>query len=159
MSVFGIVQADLENATSVATVAACFDDANTGTLNAGALAAVIDRGEQEVKSWLLSNYGPTLPPDGQLATDSFLKYAAIEYIVAHMFDRHPEYVRSNSKTSYESRFARADQRMQRIASARQRPPVIAPTIKAPANVGGTTTDDSHRIITSNNDGSSNSGDF
>ncbi len=68
----------------------------------------------------------------QIGADPFLKYAAIEYAVAHMFDRHPEYVR-NGKGDRSERLQRADERMQRVLDARQRPPTVP---IEPANVGG-----------------------
>lgn len=150
-------QTDLEGAMSVATVAAIFDDQNTGTLNTAAMNAVIDRGEQEVLSWLVDEFGPTLPTSAQLATDNFLKYAALEYAVAFAFDRHPEYVRANGKERGD-RFTRADARMQRILDGRQRPPELQAT-KAPANVGGVSVDNAARVYVDDSQGNVNAGDY
>lgn len=148
-------QTDLENAMSVATVAAIFDDANTGTLNTHAMNGVIERAEQEVLSWLVGQYGPNIQQDQDIATDMFLKGCSVEYAVAFAFDRHPEYVRANGKERGE-RFERAQSRMERVLQARQR---VTTAPKIPLNVGGVTVDDSRRIIVSNSDGTYNSGDF
>lgn len=160
-SVFGITYIDLQNFTSPETVKAIFDDANTGTLNQVAIAAIIDRGEQEVLSWIVGEYGPppfTTQVLADLGADPFLKYCALEYIVAHMFDRHPEYVRSGGKERGD-RFMRADERMKRVLDARQRPPTVP---DKPANVGGVLVDNGPRMYI-DSPGSppsnSNSGDY
>jgi hypothetical protein len=152
-------QGDLENATSIATVAACFDDGNGGgALNTGAIASVIARAELKVLSWLGDEYGPPPFSPVQIAVlqvDPFLAYAALEYCIAFMFDRHPEYVRANGKERGE-RFKRAEDQMQQVLDGRQRLPVAQ---AVPANVGGVSTDGAARIISDNPDGSTNSGDY
>lgn len=152
-------QADLEGAMSVATVAAIFDDQNTGTLNVAAMGLVIDRGEHEVLSWLIDEYGQdvltnsTLQAD--LADDIFLKGCALEYTVAYAFDRHPEYVRANGRERGD-RFKRAQERMERVLQSRQRPTSMP---KVPANVGGFVVDNGPRLVVDSADGTSNAGDF
>ncbi len=153
-------QADLENATTPTMVAAIFGDGNGGPLNEQAIAAVIDRGEQEVLSWL-QEYGP--PPFSaavmaQLAADPFLKYAALDYTIAHMFDRHPEYPQGGtSAKERDMRFQRAKERMERVLAGRQRPPTV---ITKPANIGGAVYDGASRIyVDSPGQPASNSGDY
>lgn len=133
---------DVENGINKATLLACFDDGG-GDFNAGALLAVISQAETEVLSWL-PEFGP--PPFTQaqlagLASDYFLRSAALEFAKYFVFDRHPEYVRSQGKEQKE-RWDRAVKRMERVLDARQRPPTVnAP----PANVGGTVTRGTHTI--------------
>lgn len=159
MAAIWLAQANLENATSLATVAACFDDANNpGTINQGALAEIIERAEQEALSWLVTELGP--PPlsatvMAQLQADAFCKYASLDYAVAFMYERHPEYVRSQAD-EIQSRVKRADTRMERVLNARQRPPTVA---TRPANVGGVSVDGAPRIISDSPDGTYNGGDF
>ena len=147
-SIFEITQQDLVNFSSVDVVNACFDDSNTGVpvLNTTAMNAVISRGENEVLSWLGDELGPPpFTPDilAQIGADPLLKYAAIEYIVLYMYDRHPEYVRSGMKDR-EQRKKDADLRMERILDGRQRPPTMT---TQPANVGGVGYDGGHRLYT------------
>jgi hypothetical protein len=152
VSIFSITYQDIVNFSSKAVVDACFDDGNGGNpQNNPAVPAVIDRGEQEVLSWLGDELGP--PPFNatilaQIGGDPFLKYAAIEYVMLYVYDRHPEYVRSGMKDRA-ARKESADLRMQRVLDARQRPPTV-PT--PPANVGGVAVDRSHRIITTGPEG-------
>lgn len=152
-------QADLEGAMSVATVAAIFDDQNTGTLNVAAMGMVIDRGEHEVLSFMVGEYDQSILTDpitqAQLADDFFLKGCALEYAVAYAFDRHPEYVRANGRERGD-RFKRAEERMVRVLQRRQRPTALP---KPPANVGGTVVDNAHRLVTDSPDGTYNGGDY
>lgn len=154
MPLIWLAQADLENAISTATVLALYDDGN-GVVNAAAVNANLERAENEVLSWMVPEYGQSVRSDPTLATDAFLKYAALEYAVAHAFDRHPEYVRANGRERGE-RFERADARMQRVLQSRQQPPTLA---TRPANVGGVVTDGGSRLVIDNPDGTSNGGDF
>lgn len=151
-------RADLENATSFASVIACFDDNNVGTALPAAVSQIIDRAEQEVLSWLVDEFGP--PPFAastltQLAGDHFLKYCALEYAVALMVDRRPEYFLSN-RDDIKARMARADARMERVLQSRQRPPTVT---KPPANVGGVSVDNAARIMVDSPDGTYNGGDY
>lgn len=160
MSSIWLAQLDLENAATPAMVTAIYDDGNTGALNTAAIAADIDRGEQEVLSWLGDEYGPP-PFTGailtQLSADPFLKYAALDYALAYMFDRHPEYPQGATDAKERSwRFQRADQRMQRVLSGRQRPTTMT---TPPANVGGVVVDNAPRIISDSPDGTYNGGDL
>ncbi len=158
MAAIWLTQSDLENATAADLVAAAFDDQNSGGVNSVAIAAIIDRAEQEVMSWLVTELGPPpipAPVMAQLAADTFLKYAAQDYAVAFMIDRHPEAFRS-SREDVKARIDRADVRMQRVLDARQRPPTVA---TKPANVGGVVVDNAHRIYIDNADGTQNCGDY
>lgn len=131
---FGIVQSDLENALNVATVLALFDDGtppNAGSVNQVALTATIVRGEQEMASWLVGQFGLPLPAD--LATDMFFKSSAIEFCVGYSIERHPEYAKAAGFGTAESYFERATARAERIAAARQQANTLQET---PANVGG-----------------------
>lgn len=127
----------LESATNRKLVAASFADDETGAFQEDELCEVIERAEGEVLSWLAGEYGPVPFTPAMLAqfkADSFLKYCALDFGVAFMLEKHPEYVRSsemqsNRKTLYDG----ATERMKRVKKAEQEPPKV-PT--SPANVGG-----------------------
>lgn len=158
MAAIWLALADLQNAFSTAAITAIFDDQNTGTPNAQSVNMLIDEAEQEVMSWLVDELGP--PPLSaalmtQLAADTFLKYAALDYARALVVDKHPEYFRSKPE-DVKARFKRADDRMERILDARQRPPTV-PT--KPANVGGVSVDNANRIYIDSPGGGLNSGDY
>jgi hypothetical protein len=149
-------QADIENAVSPDTAAACFDDGNS-CISTTAVLLVITQAEMEVLSWL-GDYGP--PPFSsqtlaQLGSDSFLKSCAVEFAKYYTFDRHPEYVRSNGKDQ-QDRWDRAEKRMERVLDARQRPPTTTVPTQA---VGGATIDDGPRIYVDDASGRRNSGDY
>ena len=104
-----LTQGDLENALSVATVAAIFDDANTGTLSAAGIESVISRAESQVMSYL-HEYGPP-PFSGQvmadLGADPLLKDAATMFAIIYAYERDLAYTRANGKTT-EERTKRAE---------------------------------------------------
>ena len=154
-SFFGIVQADLENRLSIASVLGLYDDGN-GTVNATALAAVIVNAEQETLSWLVDEQGnvPSMPSD--LQTDPFFKGCALDFAIAYSIERRPEYAKQAGLGTKESYFARASKRMERVLDGRQRATQMA---ERPANVGGMVNDNSNRIIVDNADGTQNSGDY
>jgi hypothetical protein len=146
VSVFSITSVDLVNFSAQDVYNACFDDSNDGVpaINTTAVAAVIDRGEQEVLSWLGPEYGPFTPTLlAQIGSDPALKYAALEYIILYMYDRHPEYVRSGMKDRAQ-RKKDADERMQRYLDARQIPPTLEPEVE-PANIGGVGQQGTHTL--------------
>lgn len=153
-------QIDIENALTPSVVLALFDDGNTGSVNGTAIAACIDTGEQEVLSWLIDEYGPaplSAAVQAQLAADPALKYAALDYVKAVCFDRHPEYPQGATDAKERKwRYERADARMERYLSGKQRPPTVA---TPPANVGGAYVDNGNRIYVDSSDGTSNSGDY
>ena len=157
---WGVAQLDLENALNKATVLALFDDGPpvAGIINATALAAVFLRGEQDLVSWLINAYAETgttiLPAD--LASDPFLKSAAIDFCVARAIDRHPEYVKTRGFGTAESYRAQAEAMAERIQAGRQRATTI---IEKPANVGGPVTSIGPTMYGVDADGCSHAGDF
>ena len=149
----------LEEATSVEAVKACCnDDSIGGPANQSIVLRVIRRAEARTLSWL-AEFGPP-PFDAatlqQLAGDELLASAALEYAVAYMFDRHPEYARSVRNEDPAARVKSADTQMERILEARQRPPTVA---KKAANVGGVNVDNANRLVTDSPNGTSNAGDY
>jgi len=151
-----LAQADLENGLSVATIAACFDD-GSGVLNTTAILACIADAELEVMSYL-GDYGPPPFTTQQLAVlggDPFLAACALDFAKYFVFDRHPEYVRSNGKDQ-QDRWDRATAKMTRVLDSRQRPPVVPVT---PSNVGGATVDGGPRIYVPGPNGQYNGGDY
>src|SRR5580698_10349058 len=89
---------DLVNATSYAMLEACFSNGDSGGApDQDQICGVIDRAETQVLSWLIPEYGPaplSAALMAQFACDKALKYAALDYAVAYMLDKHPEYVRA-----------------------------------------------------------------
>lgn len=155
-----LAQSDLEAATSVEAVRACCDDANVGSPDPRNVAMVIRRAEQAVLSWL-SEYGP--PPYSpevlmQLGADDFLQSVALDYAVAFMFDRHPEYARSVRNDDSAGRFKACEAQMERILDSRQRPTTVQ---VAPANVGGVVVDGGVRAYVDSPGGrpGGNAGDY
>lgn len=127
-----ISQTDLENALSVSTVLAIFDD-GTGTVNSTAVAAVIDRAEAEVDSYLIVIYDLPLPNQA----DRLLKHCALQFAICFAMEKHPEYVRTFGEQQRTGPlYERAHALMTRIAKALQRLP--DQTVAA-SNVGGDTT--------------------
>jgi hypothetical protein len=153
-----LTQGDLENAITIATVAAIYDDSNSVALNTVAIASVIARAEGQVLSWLVAELGPAPFSDAltaQLAGDAMLKDAALQYAVIYSYDRDPAYVRQNGKERIDKMKSVVDL-MERILDARQRPPAV-PT--PPANVGGVVVDNATRLYVDSPDGTSNAGDY
>lgn len=150
---------DLIDATSTDLAVACLnDDGNTPVADTHATKSVIARAEAKVLSYL-SEYGP--PPFSEailtdLGQDPFLGQCALNYAVAFMFDKHPEYVREGKASDVQKRLAYADAEMARVLESRQRPPQVK---TPPANVGGTVVDDAPRLYVDGPQGQKNNGDY
>jgi hypothetical protein len=155
-SFWNIVQADLENRTSVSFILAAFDD-GTGTVNTTALAAVIADGETEMQSWLVGELGGVIanwPSD--VASDPLYKLCAEEYAIAFTVERHPEAAKQAGLGTKENYFNRAMARAKRVQEARQRATVAE---EPPANVGGLTPATSPLMYTNYPGTPTNTGDF
>lgn len=126
-----INDADLLAAISENVVNATADDDNNGTPDTAVLTYAIDAAEGEVDSYLLGFYTYPLDP----ATDRLIRLSALDFAVAFLSERHPEYVRNRDSKMGEVRYKRAVERMLRIQAARQRLPDVAQASK-PKNVGG-----------------------
>lgn len=151
---FGLIQDNLENALNKATVLGLFDDGD-GVVNTTALQACITRGEQELVSFLMGEYGPApLPTD--LSNDPFLKSAALDFVTGFAVARRPEYSKQQGFGTKDSYHTMAAARALRIVAATQRATTV---VEKPANVGGPVVDHSHRMYIQDADGRSNSGDF
>lgn len=149
-----LAQSDLVNVLSTVMFSAIFDDPSTGVTNTDIVNAVIERSEQEVISWLVSQYGPDVPNQQNLAGDLFLKGCALEYAYAYAFDRYPEYAKVQEGRA--DRYKRAEERMQRVLQSRQRPTSL-PT--QPANTSSVVVSNVTPIISTGPDGTYNGGDF
>ena len=128
-----LTEKDLEDGVNQQTILACFDDGKGG-LEASAMASIIKQAEVETLSWL-GDYGP--PPFSEatlasLGADYALRSAALEFAKYFIFDRHPEYIRTNPKAQQE-RLKKCEERMERYLDARQRPPTTTTPTSA---VGG-----------------------
>lgn len=149
---------DLEAAISAETVAALFNSVATNSVNTAALQKVLVRASARVDSWLATVFlGPF--PIAQVPVPAIIVDAALEYVIAFSFMRHPEYVQTyGEEYRAETRLASADTMMQRITSGIERIPDWTLQQKG-QNVGGFLVDGGHRIISTDPDGTENSGDF
>jgi|HubBroStandDraft_6_1064221.scaffolds.fasta_scaffold1650273_1 hypothetical protein len=156
-----LTQGDLEGAMTIATVAAIFDDSNSGNLNQAAIALCIKRAEAQIQSWLVAELGPAPFSDTvlqQLSDDPLLYDAALLQAIIYAYDRDPAYVRANGKERIDRNKTLVDM-MERILDARQRPPTVA---TPPANVGGVVVDNAARLYVDSPGsppGNRNSGDY
>lgn len=126
-----IVDADLLAAIGEDPLNATADDDNDGTPDPTVLAQIIESAEAEVDSYLIGFY--TFPLTAP--TDGLVRLSALDFAVAFLFERHPEYVRNRDNKQGEARYTRAKERMYRIQQARQRLPEES-QIQTPKNVGG-----------------------
>ena len=143
-SFFSIVQADIENRFSIATLRALYDDGN-GQVNTVALNANIATGEQLLLSWLVGEWGgniASLPPD--YGNDPFLKTAAVEYVLGLSVERHTEYAKMNGLGVKESYFQRAQMLAGNIMKGLQQPTSLAAG-EEPENTAGVTQDGGPRM--------------
>jgi hypothetical protein len=128
---------DLKNALNLSVYAQIFDDNQDGTVgdsDANVL-LVLERAHAEVLSYLPAIY-ETLPNELPSSVPTLLKSAELDYACALALDRRPELNRAMGVEERDSRWARAEKKMERIAKAIQRITDNAPGGADPANVGG-----------------------
>lgn len=123
--------ADLIASLSENVLNATADDLNVGTADASVVALAIDNAEGVVDSFLLGYYTfPLAAP-----TDRIVRFAALDFAVAFLCERHPEYVRNRDSKMGEVRYKRGIETMLRVQQARQRLPDESQIAK-PKNIGG-----------------------
>jgi phage gp36-like protein len=159
-----VTRLDVVNRVTPTTFIAIFDDQNTNDVNdvnEVEVQNVIDEGEAEVDSYLITQNTLPLPALSGAKPDRLVRLCALDFIQALAWRRHPEYVRTFGESHRaESLEERAHGRMKRIQEAIQMmPDVVEQKALEPANVGGVTTDLGPRMIVPNFDGSDNEGDF
>ncbi len=153
-----IAQVDLESALSPQTIAAIYDDGNTGTLNAAAIALTIERAEALASSFLVGFY--TLPL--VVPTDGMMRSACLDFAISLSFDRAPEYVRQFGEgPRSDGYYSRGVATMQRIQAAVQKLPdeVAGAGSDGPRNVGGIIYDQGPRTMITGADGRDNGSGF
>lgn len=149
-----ISDADLAAAVGLTVVTATADDDNDGTADPAVLALVIASAEAEVDSFLIGFYTfPLTEP-----TDRLVRQCALDFAVAFLHLRHPEYVRARDGDAGMGRYELAKARMLRIQSAVQQLPDTAPT-DPPKNIGGIVTYGGPRFIIDGPNGEINGGFF
>lgn len=87
-----LTQDDLTNAWGAEAMRQFFDDANTNTINAAAVALIISRASARTSAWLPNTYDGTLPlesPFPEMIFENALEYAA--YLT---MPRNPDYFRA-----------------------------------------------------------------
>jgi hypothetical protein len=125
-------QTDLENALSVSTVRALFDDANDNTVNTAAVAAVIQRAEATVYTYIATEYPDLTLPVTSTIPES-LKLPVLEFAIIFCRDRKPEYWAASQNREREQRWKAAVEMMDAYAKAKR---VLYDSGQTPANVGG-----------------------
>lgn len=149
---------DLEAAISAGTVAALFNNVQTNAVDTAALLKVLTRASARVDGWLATVFLGPFPVE-QTPVPAIIVDAALEFAIAFSFMRHPEYVQTyGEEYRAQTRLASANEMMERITSGEIRLPdwVLQPKGQ---NVGGYVVDGGHRIISTDPDGTENSGDF
>lgn len=154
-----ITSTDLQSALSPATYLAIYDDSNTGTANATAVAFTLERAHAQVLSYLPA-FTSTAPGAIAAAFLPLLRMAETDYAVAYSYERHPEYVRTFGEQPRAERYKRAEQLMVRISTGMQRPQgdTGGPLGASPV-VGGVVFEGGPRVMIQGPDGTSNGGDF
>jgi hypothetical protein len=149
-----ITETDLVAAVGAAVVTSTADDDNDGAADPAVIAYVIDSAEGLVDSYLIGFYTfPLTEP-----TDRLVRLCALDFAVALLHMRHPEYVRTRDGDGGMGRYNLAKECMLRIQSAVQRLPDTAPT-DPPKNVGGIITNSGPRFIIDGPNGEINGGFF
>ena len=137
MAVYYFAQADLEDALGTQTVAAIFDEDNSGTPSARAIAACVAYGTAECKSFLRANYPEGALPATEDDVPDELKFAAIDFGCAYAARRRPDLVRAMGEESWTTFRDSAIEKMKRYAAGIQRTP---PATGTPERVEFTVTD-------------------
>ena len=152
-----ITQTDLELRLSAPKVLAIYDDDGTG-INTAAVQAVCTAASQLVDGTIARSYKGTMPMPS--APPVLCKEAALLYGMALSIERHPESA-ARYGDEYLTRMRReADRLCERIASGlvvlTDAQPALTP---GPNLTGGLVFADGPRLIGTNPDGTSNTGDF
>jgi hypothetical protein len=163
-----ITTSELTTALGPQTALALFDDDDSGTLNAFAVAQVIMRAHARVTGSLVSIYGrskvpPGLPDgyvDGQPQTvPDILRDYELEQAMVFAYDRRPGFVRGQGELTVKDRDARLQTLVEQIRTSEVQLTDDAPD-EEPANLGGLVLDlGQHVAIGRNPYGGFNRGDF
>ena len=121
----------LQTAISPQTYIEVFAPPETNTVDAAAVAQVIDRAEGLADSYLLGVYTYPLDP----ATDRLIRHAALLFATALSYMRRPEYVRTYGEIGKVTQYQEAHAMMMRIQAAKQRLPDVS-QVSPPKNIGG-----------------------
>lgn len=121
----------LETALSPQTYIELFAPPETNTVDAAAVAQVIDRAEGLTDSYLLGFYTYPLDP----ATDRLIRHATLLFATAMAYMRRPEYVRTYGEIGKVTQYQEAHAMMMRIQAAKQRLPEVS-QVSPPKNIGG-----------------------
>ena len=151
-----LVEADLVAAMTRARVLACYDDSNDGIIDASALAAVLQRASDMVDGTVARSYSGPFP----LATpNAQVKEAALLYAQAMSIERCPEYGARFGEANTLKMREYADKLCERIASGLVKLVDAPPPTAGVSLRGGIVFTDGPRLISTNSDGTSNTGDF
>jgi len=153
-----VFQADIEASLPPQTLVQLTDDDGDGVPDAAVIGAIIEDAEAEAEGFVIGQYSKL--PDG-ISSDRLFKLSVKEIVIAFLFRRHPEYVRTYGEHDRsDSMYKRAIERLNRIQNAEQQlPDVVQEDGFRPKNVGGIVYDSGRRMFIDNADGTSNAGDF
>lgn len=153
-------QTDLELAVSVITVAQLCDDNGDSVADAAVVQRLIEDGEGELESILEGAYVRSALAVLPATPDRLIRRAAVDFEIAFMWMRHPEYVKKYGDDVREtSAYKMALARALRIKEGVQQAPDETPAM-TPANIGGNNVASGPRMIIDDPiTGQSNGGDF
>ena len=129
-------QTDLENALSVNTVKAAYDDDHDGVVDTGPIAACIAYGNAECNSFLRNVLTTSSGAPVTLPLSTFpdeVKFAALDFGIAYTMRRRPDVVRAMGEVPWTDFYDEAIKKMDRYCKSVQRVPA---TSGAHATAGG-----------------------
>lgn len=130
-------QTDLENALSVPTVLAAYDDDRDQAIDTGAVAACIAYGSAQCDSFLrkiaiTSPGGSPVTLPLAIVPDE-VKFAALDFGIAYTIRRRPDISKAMGEQSWTVFFDQAVEQMKRYVSSLQ---MVSPAAMTHATVGG-----------------------
>jgi hypothetical protein len=155
-----VTQDELELAMVPGVFVQLFDDDGDGIVEpeSAAVAQILLFAHSQVTSYLPRIYDST-PSETPGAIPYLLKQAELDFAYCLGLDRRPELAKAYAEEA-KRRWERAQKLMDRVAaSVQQIAPNDNPPEIVPRNVGGIVTSYGSRIIISDSDGTSNTGDF
>lgn len=165
-----ITPQDLVDAISETTYMAIFDDQSTGSRSvvdaSMPVQSILARAHAQCMSFLPRIYG-TLPPEvpsgivaGGDSIPVLIKDAEVQWATIYTYRRHPEYVRTYGAEPNGAMTKEVVDMLERLADlVQQVAPTDSPPQPRPGLVQSVVTGLGPRLVSPNDDGSSNLGDF
>ena len=150
-----LTQTDLENRLGAPRVLALYDDDNSGTVNATALAAVLATASDLVDGTIARSYTGTFPMASP--QPALVKEAATLYAMALSFERKPEFSLRLDESYLDKIRKGADTLCERIATGLAKMVDAPPPTASAVLTGGVVSTFTPQMTVIN--GASNTGDF